>query len=75
MEYARYAPADSETQDQLVSQFQQEQEILEAASSGGGAKKKKKQKKIWNKIDSCNLHCMYVLHCAFAYCDYHWKYS
>ena len=42
MEYARYAPADSETQDQLVSHFQQEQEILEAASSGGGAKKKKK---------------------------------
>merc|ERR1712122_46212 len=40
MEYARYAPCDSETQQQLTSSYQQEQEQLEAAASGSGGKKK-----------------------------------
>ena len=42
MEYARYAPCDSQVQDQLIAQYQQEQEVLLAASSGGAGKKKKK---------------------------------
>ena len=42
MEYARYAPCDSQTQDQLISLYQQEQDLLEAASGGAGGKKKKK---------------------------------
>ena len=43
MEYARYAPCDSQTHDQLVSQYRQEQDLLEAASSGGAGGKKKKK--------------------------------
>ena len=42
MEYSRYAPCDSQTQAELISQYQQEQDLLEAASSGAGGKKKKK---------------------------------
>jgi hypothetical protein len=42
MEYSRYAPCDGQTQDQLISLYQQEQDLLEAASGGAGGKKKKK---------------------------------
>ena len=42
MEYSRYAPCDSQTQAELISLYQQEQDLLEASASGAGGKKKKK---------------------------------
>ena len=42
MEYSRYAPCDSETQTQIVSEYEQQQQASEAASSASGGKKKKK---------------------------------
>ena len=44
MEYARYAPCDGQTQNQLIAEYEKEQEELEAASSGGVAASKKKKK-------------------------------
>ena len=44
MEYARYAPCETHVQEQLVAQYQQEQDVLEAATSGGGGGSKKMKK-------------------------------